>query len=523
MLRFRAPLAAVCAAVTVGLTACTPAPPPLPRYVTDLGAEGGGDGAPGGPAQTRGPQWVAPKTDALAWRDCESELAGRLAVPRAAGSTEVRCATLTAPANHETVGGPRIALALTRVSRPETPADAPPLIVASGTTLTGQRAAMLLAQQDSPLVRARPVITVDRRGTGQSDPLVCIPPAQRQVFDTGGAARPGLPIDARVDALREAAVIASTDCGDQLGPLLTHYGPIDAAGDLETIRGALGVPALGLMSIGDGADTVLAYAAAHPKRVARLILDTPTRYGGTQIARTEDLAKGTRAALTAFADQCRALDCALGDDPAAALAGAFSRAAAGDLGRFTDTDLMRAVTVALASGPGTRTERIGRVSDAVAAARAGQSGPLTAVVAWAVQAAYTDGQLIARCSDSAQQAGTEQVVAAARDWADRYPPAGAPIALAAMHCGAWPAMPALPPLGGLEVPAVLALGAADPFSTTTVTDVLAGQLSMAGARPATVTWAGLGSAAVLRSTCMQTAVDGYLADLGAPNTRACPA
>jgi hypothetical protein len=84
-------------------------------------------------------------------------------------------------------------------------------------------------------------------------------------------------------------------------------------------------------------------------------------------------------------------------------------------------------------------------------------------------------------------------------------------------------MAAPPKLTEMSVKSVVATAAADPLSARTALDTLTGQLTVVGAQPAPITWAGMGDGAVIRSSCVQKSLIGYLDRLDAPSTRACPA
>ena len=65
-------------------------------------------------------------------------------------------------------------------------------------------------------------------------------------------------------------------CAQRLGPRRDFYGTADHAEDIEAMRGALGYRSIGLFGTSYGTRLALAYAVAHPERVARLLLDSAT-------------------------------------------------------------------------------------------------------------------------------------------------------------------------------------------------------------------------------------------------------
>ena len=119
--------------------------------------------------------------------------------------------------------------------------------------------------REDATARARPraargydVVLLDPRGTG-ADALDCP--------DVAGALRGGVPL-----ATARARVAA---CAARLGARRANMGTGATVEDLEQLRAELGVDRLVLGGVGYGAVPALAYARAHPDRVARLVLDAP--------------------------------------------------------------------------------------------------------------------------------------------------------------------------------------------------------------------------------------------------------
>lgn len=98
------------------------------------------------------------------------------------------------------------------------------------------------------------LVAYDDRGTGSSNVLDC-------------AALDGPVLDGE-----EAEVAA--DCAAQLGPGTSFYSTADHAADLEAVRQALGFPRITVLGVSYGTRLALAYAAAYPQHVDRLVLDS---------------------------------------------------------------------------------------------------------------------------------------------------------------------------------------------------------------------------------------------------------
>ncbi|MBB4663289.1 alpha/beta fold hydrolase [Conexibacter arvalis] len=119
----------------------------------------------------------------------------------------------------------------------------------------GQAATPLLEQIVSGLGaagRSRRVVTFDQRGTGLSGRLAC----------------PAIS-DARLTLAETVA-----RCAQQLGPRRTAYTTAATVADVEAVREALGAERIVLYGTSYGTKVALDYAAAHPERVERLLLDS---------------------------------------------------------------------------------------------------------------------------------------------------------------------------------------------------------------------------------------------------------
>lgn len=118
----------------------------------------------------------------------------------------------------------------------------------------GQAATPLIDQMAAalgPALRSRELVVFDQRGTGGSGPLTCP--------SLGG------------DASESAAV---GQCAADLGPGRIGYTTAESVQDVEALRSALGVDRLIVYGTSYGTKVALAYAAAYPQHVERLVLDS---------------------------------------------------------------------------------------------------------------------------------------------------------------------------------------------------------------------------------------------------------
>ena len=95
------------------------------------------------------------------------------------------------------------------------------------------------------------LIVFDPRGAGSSGALSC-----------HALSRPGSPLT------------VARSCANELGPKRGHYTTADSVADIEAIRAAGGYDRITLVGVSYGTKLALEYAAAHPDRVDRLLLDS---------------------------------------------------------------------------------------------------------------------------------------------------------------------------------------------------------------------------------------------------------
>lgn len=117
-----------------------------------------------------------------------------------------------------------------------------------------------------PVLGARDLILFDQRGTGYSDHLDC------------GVYESGVP---ELAITRLASAKSVERCVHKLGDKRRFYGTPHTVEDIEAVRRAAGVDKLVLVGVSYGTRTALAYAAAYPDHVERIVLDSVVPPGGT--------------------------------------------------------------------------------------------------------------------------------------------------------------------------------------------------------------------------------------------------
>ncbi|TQF66322.1 alpha/beta hydrolase [Rhodococcus spelaei] len=499
-----------------------------PSVRPDVAVVERGDGATAEPTGTQGPPALAAPVHDLNWQDCTRTTLDVLGLGPGPAGLVLECAELAAPID----AGGRIrgsfSLGALRARLPQTPADAAPLVLTSGADRSSTSTlAALAAGPAAPLLAARPLVAVDRRGIGTSTPIECLAPRGnptlgKQMFDLGQFTAPPVAGGDAVDTVMALGRDATTECTDFLQPQELAFDAAHAADDLEQLRTTWGVDRLGLLATGSGGDVALAFAAKHPGAVARLVLDSPATVRADAVTVAETRVRGQEAALAAFARQCAALACALGPDPHAAVLDLIHRAGAGQLRPISTNALGAALTDFLGSPRGDQQARIREFADVLAAAGRGDTAGLSDLVGRAASATDSDGQFVARCSDGQQWPTPGRVRELQRDWGERYPAFGPDAALSLLLCASWPTTAAQPTPSALSVPVLTIAGAADPVAGDGAASA-SGAVAAAGAPSSTLAWLGRGHPASSHSECVQQAVVTYVGTgTLPPDGGACP-
>ena len=132
------------------------------------------------------------------------------------------------------------------------------------------------------VLRTRELVTFDQRGTGGSGRLRCASLSGRgSLADVVGR------------------------CAAELGPRRTGYTTAASVADVESVRAALGVEKLVLYAASYGTKVALAYAAAYPQHVDRLVLDSVVPPDGIDPFQRSTLASIPRVLHATCAGDCR--------------------------------------------------------------------------------------------------------------------------------------------------------------------------------------------------------------------------
>jgi pimeloyl-ACP methyl ester carboxylesterase len=206
---------------------------------------------------------------------CVAAVAVALVAPAAASAidfcspAERGCARVVVPLDRSGKVPGRIGLQV-EISRAKRPQRPPLFLIAGGPGQSATRAFTQGSIKDllGSELRARNVVVMDLRGTGDSGVLRCRPLERSNILDA-----------------RDAAGKCATSLGARRG----FYTTRDSVADIEAVRQQLGAPKIALLGVSYGTKVALAYARAHPGGVERLVLDSVVAEDGPSALALETL------------------------------------------------------------------------------------------------------------------------------------------------------------------------------------------------------------------------------------------
>ncbi len=505
----------------VVVAACSAGPSDRPA-VAYRGTEQQVAPAPQPPRPDPVPRLGPPARNALNWRDCTDRTRRELGVSTLPGDVTFSCTRLLTsldPPGSFNSGTSRMALLGVGTG-------SIPLVVVNdirgepGTTF----AARLALRLPPRMLETFRIIGVDRRGTGESDPVGCVPPEDRAAitgFDPLATSRRAL--DRLLDSVRSA----SQECLLELEERAQSYDTRRAATDLEELRIELGVPRLHAIGRGEGSRVLTTYAQRFPDSVGRMVLDGAPDPMLDALARTRNQARSAEKTLDEFARECAGDgSCPLGPDPRKTISSLVRRTTTQPLrapdGPVTAGTLVRALLVGLKEP-----DRWPELVRALDAAQAGDGAPIAAIVApllrdTASGPARFDARMITRCNDTMARVPPQRSARLAAEWVAQFPVFGGVFVQRLVQCSLWPvpqrplpdpSRPGLPPMPVITT-------ATDPLTPAMGSERMADLL----ASGVTVSWQGAGHGALGRSPCITSAVVRYLLDGTVPaQETVCPA
>ena len=462
---------------------------------------------PGGPGRAVEP---------IEWTDCFGDVPD---TGPGGASFVVECASVEVPLRYESDPTSTFQLEVARAAPSGQDPAAPVLVVVSGSPGQNGRTRVAAVAESLPesIRKQYAVVTLDVRGTGESQPARCIDARLTQTLID-------LPPDPSegdaADRLVEIARALTFTCTDEVGPALSYLDTTASADDLDNLRAALGTPTLTFLGSGAGATLGAVYADRYPARVGRMVLDGPS----DPMASPSEVATARgpllNAALDAFGGACPDFPggCPLGDDPVSAVSDLLT--SLDELPRTSSQGLLvdaGTVLLALADGLGD-VPGWPELATALGAATRQDVQPLADLI---VEQNHLDsddnlfnGRIVYGCNDAAQRLPPAEAATAAGALPDddifgRY------LLGTVSLCSSWPAPEH--PLGRVSAAGaapMLVLGSVqDPTLPYDGVEALAGQLDPA----VLVSWQSGQHGAYPASSCVGDIVDGYLLDGSMPN------
>ncbi|MFG2997248.1 alpha/beta hydrolase [Streptomyces sp. NPDC048340] len=263
-------------------------------------ASSSGDAGSGSAAPTAIPAALRPYYDQkLSWRDC--------------GVPGFQCSTMKAPLDYARPEAGDIDIAVAR--RPATsPGKRLGSLVVNpggpGGSGIGYLQAYAGIGYPAPVRAAYDMVSFDPRGVDRSSPVQCL---------TGPAMDKYTQVDQTPDNAAERSLLVAAfkefaaGCQARSARVLPHVSTVDAARDMDLLRGVLGDEKLTYVGASYGTFLGATYAELFPGRVGRLVLDGAMDPSRPALELNRDQTEGFETAFRAFAKDCaKQPDCPLG-------------------------------------------------------------------------------------------------------------------------------------------------------------------------------------------------------------------
>jgi pimeloyl-ACP methyl ester carboxylesterase len=189
--------------------------------------------------------------------------------------------------------------------------------------ITGRR-----IRDDSPLRQYFDIVSVDPRGVGRSNPVVC----SAELVDQAPSGFPAT--EAQYRAWLDYNGRLSDDCRRNTGPVFDHVDTLSVVRDVDAVRAALGERKISFYGMSYGTQVGQQYAELFPGHIRAMVLDSNMDHSITDpFTYLSTAGDDFESALTTFADWCAGnAACALHGEPVLGVWDALhAKAAAGTL------------------------------------------------------------------------------------------------------------------------------------------------------------------------------------------------
>lgn len=212
------------------------------------------------------------------------------------------CATVYVPTVYEQPDAGTTAIALARFPATGTGGARGDLFVnPGGPGAAGIGFASNLAREAPTLSSSFNIVGFDPRGTGQSDPLVCL---DTPALDALNAFDPTPETAQKRQQGIDLVNAQGAACQRNSGLLAAHVTTIEAARDIDVIRAVLADDKLDYFGFSYGTFLGTTYAALFPGKVDRFVLDGALAPGLSTMQVSEIQTQGFETELEAFASNC---------------------------------------------------------------------------------------------------------------------------------------------------------------------------------------------------------------------------
>lgn len=462
------------------------------------------------------PDLDTPHLTMIDWAECDEQTRDRLGDRTDSGSVRFSCARIGTTLDERLPGPGLNPVELLKAGQGPVPLAVVNDVDGEPGTLYAARLATALPDE---LLQTFSLIGIDRRGTGGSRAVQCIPNQARESLL-------GLDPVANLDPLLDAARTAGQQCALELENEQALLDSWSTASDLDELRQALGVEHLNAIGHGEGSQPLALYAARYPDRVGRFVLDGLPDPSPDLVSVLGDVAESAETALDDFATDCANRECPLDAEARTEVLALTDQLR--DTPLRTDSGFTVNAPLALHAvllGLGER-DRWAALADAIAAARTGQAEPLWQFVEPLLRGtryapARLDGSLATRCNDTLTRLPVNQIQQVVQELNDEHPVFGSVVGQQLAWCSPWPSRSEPRSTAGADEapPMVVVSTAVDPVTPEK------GTIRAAERIPGTsrIAWQGTGHGG-LHSPCVAEIVQAFLVDGQIPRDGTlCPA